>query len=61
MAGREIHSSQGLTVMEGFKERKAFNMVLKIKHQKRNKMSKSMKYAKCMTELKFNCGVSGRS
>lgn len=31
--------------MENFEERKAFNIVFKIKHQKRNKMSKNTKYA----------------
>ena len=47
--GRKRDSpSQGVTVTESFKERKAFNMVLKTKHQKRNKM-RSMNYAECLT------------
>ena len=47
--GRERDSpSQGVTVTESFKERKALNVVLKTKHQKRNKM-RSMNYAECLT------------
>lgn len=56
MAGRDIHCSQGFTVTESFKEKKAFNMVGKIKHQKKNTMSKMHD-----SELGVDCGARGRS
>lgn len=52
MAGRDVCSSQGFTGSESFKERRAANGFLKIKHLKTNKMSKSVKYVKMhVTEL----------
>ena len=41
--------------------KEGINTVLKTKHQKRNKMSRSMKYAKCLTQLGADCGAHGRS
>lgn len=40
MAGRDSHSSLGFTVIQGFKERRAFTLVLKLKLRKRNKRAK---------------------
>lgn len=49
------HSHRKLQRKEGI------NTVLKTKHQKRNKMSRSMKYAKCLTQLGADCGAHGRN